>query len=171
LNLFTSFWVLPILFILHDFEEMIIMPLWKEKHFDLLSHMHHPYFGSVTNGQAFSIGVLEELLILIAISIICGINNNHALYTSCLITFAIHFLKHFTMCISAKSYVPGIISSIMETPFVVWLIIHRLMLNQIPILNIFYNLIPVFIFMYINLKIMHKIMPKIQNRLLSYARP
>lgn len=150
---------------------MIIMPLWKEKHFDLLSHMHHPYFGDVTNGQAFSVGVLEEMLILIVISIICSVNNNYALYVGCLITFVVHFFKHLTMCISAKKYVPGVVSSIIETPFVVWLIIHNWTLNQISLLAILSNLVPVFIFMYINLKIMHKLMPIIQNKLLLYAKP
>ena len=32
MSILFNVWMLPILFILHDFEEMIVMPLWKIRH-------------------------------------------------------------------------------------------------------------------------------------------
>ncbi|EGF47449.1 hypothetical protein AAULR_24696 [Lacticaseibacillus rhamnosus MTCC 5462] len=34
-----DYWMLPILFILHDFEEMIMMPIWKRRHNQRLRQM------------------------------------------------------------------------------------------------------------------------------------
>ncbi|WP_369670995.1 HXXEE domain-containing protein, partial [Enterococcus faecium] len=34
-----DYWMLPILFILHDFEEMIMMPIWKRQHNQRLRKM------------------------------------------------------------------------------------------------------------------------------------
>lgn len=50
-------WMLPILFILHDFEEMIFMPLWKKRYRQKLVTFKKPFFGSVTQGSAFAVGV------------------------------------------------------------------------------------------------------------------
>ena len=170
MHIFLSFWILPIIFILHDFEEMIFMPPWKVKHHEVISNMKRPFFGNVTNGQAFSVGVLEEVLILIMISIICEISANYILYESFLITYIIHFIKHFSMCISMKGYVPGVVSALLEFPFVTWLIFSYWSLSQTFVLNILYTLIPVFLLMYINLKIMHKLMPLLQKKLLLYVK-
>ena len=32
MSILFNVWMLPILFILHDFEEIIFMPLWKTRH-------------------------------------------------------------------------------------------------------------------------------------------
>ena len=45
-------WMLPILFILHDFEEMIFMPLWKKRYRQKLVTFKKSFFGSVTQGSA-----------------------------------------------------------------------------------------------------------------------
>ena len=68
MSILFNVWMLPILFILHDFEEMIVMPLWKIRHHQKLATFKIPFFGSVTQGSAFAVGVLEEFIILLFIS-------------------------------------------------------------------------------------------------------
>ena len=53
MGILFNIWMLPILFILHDFEEMIFMPLWKKRHHRKLLTFKKPFFGSVTQGSAF----------------------------------------------------------------------------------------------------------------------
>ena len=48
MSILFNVWMLPILFILHDFEEMIFMPLWKKRHRHKLVTFKKPFFGSVT---------------------------------------------------------------------------------------------------------------------------
>ena len=70
-------WMLPILFILHDFEEMIFMPLWKKRYRQKLVTFKKSFFGSVTQGSAFAVGVLEEFVILLFISGLCQMPSSH----------------------------------------------------------------------------------------------
>ena len=52
MSILFNVWMLPILFILHDFEEIIFMPLWKTRHHQKLETFKKPFFGSVTQGSA-----------------------------------------------------------------------------------------------------------------------
>nr|WP_238157775.1 hypothetical protein [Lacticaseibacillus chiayiensis] len=47
-----------------------MVPIWKQRHSQRIRQMKRPFFGAVTSGQAFSVGVLEELLILIVVSLL-----------------------------------------------------------------------------------------------------
>ena len=62
MSILFNVWMLPILFILHDFEEIIFMPLWKTRHHQKLETFKKPFFGSVTQGSAFAVGVFEEFM-------------------------------------------------------------------------------------------------------------
>ena len=83
MSILFNVWMLPILFILHDFEEMIFMPLWKTRHHQKLETFKKPFFGSVTQGSAFAVGVLEEFIILMFISGFCQITHNTLLFIFC----------------------------------------------------------------------------------------
>ncbi|WP_057745209.1 HXXEE domain-containing protein [Liquorilactobacillus capillatus] len=170
MEIFLNFWILPILFILHDFEEIICVPLWKRRHQQLLANMEKPFFGRVTNGQAFSVGVLEEMLILIVVSIICSLSHNYTLYLAFIIVYTFHFVMHYKMCFSIKSYVPGVVSATIQLPFMIWLITSYWTLSQASILNLIIYLVPAFFIVFINLLIMHKLMPVIQKKFLAYAK-
>ena len=43
MSILFNVWMLPILFILHDFEEMIFMPLWKKRHYQKLLSFKKPF--------------------------------------------------------------------------------------------------------------------------------
>ncbi|MCB4971685.1 HXXEE domain-containing protein [Streptococcus mutans] len=163
MNLLSNYFMLPILFILHDFEEMIFVPLWKNSKKVQSLNKTAKFFGRVNNGPAFSIGVLEEFVILLIISAICQATHNTELYLGFCIAYAYHFLIHFRMCIQYKGYVPGIYTVILQIPIMVIIILHYW---KVDISFIFY-LIPIMLLSYINLYIMHKIMPSLQHWLLN----
>ena len=87
MGIFFDVWILPILFILHDFEEMIFMPLWKKRYRQKLVAFKKPFFGSVTQGSAFAVGVLEEFIILLFISGLCQMTHNTVLYLAFVIAY------------------------------------------------------------------------------------
>ena len=41
MSILFNVWMLPILFILHDFEEIIFMPLWKTRHHQKLETLRN----------------------------------------------------------------------------------------------------------------------------------
>ena len=169
MSILFNVWMLPILFILHDFEEMIFMPLWKKRHYQKLLTFKKPFFGSVTQGSAFAVGVLEEFIILVFISGFCQITNNTLLYLSFVIAYTAHFIIHYIMCLQFRGYVPGVVTVTLELPMVLMIISHYWS-SDVPLLSVFVYLLLAMIIAFTNLKIMHLIMPKIQTHLEKYAK-
>ena len=169
MSILFNVWMLPILFILHDFEEMIFMPLWKTRHHQKLETFKKPFFGSVTQGSAFAVGVLEEFIILMFISGFCQITHNTSLYLSFVIAYTAHFIIHYIMCLQFRGYVPGVVTVTLELPMVLMIISHYWS-SDVPLLSVFVYLLLAMIIAFTNLKIMHLIMPKIQTHLEKYAK-
>ena len=169
MSILFNVWMLPILFILHDFEEMIFMPLWKKRHYQKLLTFKKPFFGSVTQGSAFAVGVLEEFIILVFISGFCQITDNSLLYLSFVIAYTAHFIIHYIMCLQFRGYVPGVVTVTLELPMVLMIISHYWS-SDVPLLSVFVYLLLAMIIAFTNLKIMHLIMPKIQTHLEKYAK-
>ena len=169
MSILFNVWMLPILFILHDFEEMIVMPLWKTRHHRKLATLKKPYFGSVTQGSAFAVGVLEEFIILLFISGFCQLTHNSLLYLSFVVAYTSHFIIHYIMCLQFRGYVPGVVTVTLELPIVLLIIFHYWPSDSSLLSAISYILVAISI-AYINLIIMHLIMPKIQTHLEKYAK-
>ena len=169
MSILFNVWMLPILFILHDFEEMIIMPLWKIRHHQKLATFRKPFFGSVTKSSAFAVGVLEEFVILLFISGFCQLTHNNLLYLSFVIAYTAHFIIHYIMCLQFRGYVPGVVTVTIELPMVLMIISHY-WLYDVSLLSVVVYLLLAMIIAFTNLKIMHLIMPKIQTHLEKYAK-
>ena len=169
MSILFNVWMLPILFILHDFEEMIIMPLWKIRHHQKLATFRKPFFGSVTKSSAFAVGVLEEFVILLFISGFCQLTHNNLLYLSFVIAYTAHFIIHYIMCLQFRGYVPGVVTVTLELPIVLMIISHYWS-SDVPLLSVFIYLLLAMVIAFTNLKIMHLIMPKIQTHLEKYAK-
>ena len=169
MSILFNVWMLPILFILHDFEEIIFMPLWKTRHHQKLETFKKPFFGSVTQGSAFAVGVLEEFIILVFISGFCQITHNSLLYLSFVIAYTAHFIIHYIMCLQFRGYVPGVVTVTIELPMVLMIISHYWP-SEISLLSVTAYLFIAMALTYTNLKVMHQIMPKIQISLEKYMK-
>ena len=165
MSILFNVWMLPILFILHDFEEMIVMPLWKIRHHQKLATFKKQFFGSVTQGSAFAVGVLEEFIILVFISGFCQLTHNSLLYLS----FVVAYTSHYIMCLQFRGYVPGVVTVTLELPMVLMIIIHYWP-SDVSLLSVVVYLLLAMVIAFSNLKIMHLIMPKIQTHLEKYAK-
>ena len=169
MSILFNVWMLPLLFILHDFEEMIVMPLWKIRHHQKLATFKIPFFGSVTQWSAFAVGVLEEFIILLFISGFCQLTHNSLLYLSFVVAYTSHFIIHYIMCLQFRGYVPGVVTVTLELPIVLIIIAHYWP-SDVSLLSVVVYLLLAMVIAFSNLKIMHLIMPKIQTHLEKYAK-
>lgn len=169
MSILFNVWMLPILFILHDFEEIIFMPLWKTRYHQKLETFKKPFFGSVTQGSAFAVGVFEEFIILVFISGFCQITHNSLLYFSFVIAYTAHFIIHYIMCLQFRGYVPGVVTVTLELPIVLMIIFHYWP-SEMSLLSVIVYLFIAMALAYTNLKVMHQIMPKIQISLEKYMK-
>ncbi|GBD66867.1 hypothetical protein TEHN7128_1513 [Tetragenococcus halophilus subsp. halophilus] len=159
--MFANVLWLPILFIIHDFEEIIFAPRWVKEHRDILSTKKRPLFGAVTNSSVFSVGVLEELIILLVISAKSLSNPNNVIYFSVLVGYTVHLFAHLLFCFQYKTYVPGVVTSVIQLPFFVLWIVSAYNTMSASIVTILFTCIVVFVLLIVNVLFLHYLMGKI----------
>ena len=103
-TLFIIIWLFPILFMIHDFEEIVMVYAWQQKNKQYIQSRKDKYipFKFKASTSAFSIAVAEEFVIISIVTIISCLLNNYVIWFGLFIAFIIHFFLHIFMCISFK---------------------------------------------------------------------
>jgi hypothetical protein len=109
----TIIWLLPIVFMIHDFEEIIFFKSWINKNKDALTEkfpkmsklFHH--FDNLST-PAFALAVAEEFVLLSLITLISVFFDNYVLWLAAFMAFFIHLLMHLGQGIILKRYIPAI---------------------------------------------------------------
>jgi len=152
-------WLLPILFILHDMEEIIFVQSWKER-----EKGFHKYclkriipFGTTTTTSDCAIGVYEELLMLTIVSLGCLIFNRYGLWFGIMVANLIHLIvMHIVGTILMyRRYVPGLITAFLTVGPCIYVLVlaERLLGYRIEEIVIYVLLGSAIAF--INLKVLH----------------
>ena len=112
-NFSTIVWLLPVVFMIHDFEEIIFFKSWIHKNKDYLTAKfpriakHIPFFDNFsTSAFAFAAALLFILLILITLSAV--FLEIYTLWLAAFMAFFVHLFMHLGQWIILKRYVPAI---------------------------------------------------------------
>ena len=118
---------LPIVFILHDTEEVIVQHRWMLAHRESLASRFpklSPVIGHLSQlgTKAFAIAATEELIVIavatcyVLVGGICATQIWSALF----LAFSLHLLVHFAQAILLQGYVPGVATSLLLLPYSVY---------------------------------------------------
>jgi len=143
------FWLFPIVFMIHEMEEIIGFRLWFEKNFDLVkkySTLEKLY--SNFSSEGFAIAVLEEYIICIVVT---GIS----------IFWEIHIIQSLVI----RRYIPALISSIALLPISIFLISKSIHYFGYHFTDIVMISILSVILMVLNLILVHWIMRIVTQRI------
>ncbi len=167
-------WLFPILFIFHDFEEIIFMKSWvrKNRHylserFPKLSKRLLSHFDNITT-SSFALGVAEEFILITVITVVSYMTNWYMLWVGAFIAFTLHLVIHCFQTLVVKIYVPAVITSVICLPACIYIINHMLKLYQLETV-VLYSILA-FVIMVINLVILHKWMDIFSKWLLKYEQ-
>lgn len=112
-------WLFPVIFIIHDFEEIIMAEVWGKryrKEINAVWPKRQPFgLNDIRFYQtpAFSIGVEVEFLLFSLISLLSVIFRSYFFWYSAFLGITLHFaFVHVLICIPFKHYVPGVITSV-----------------------------------------------------------
>jgi len=112
-NYSTIVWLLIVVFMIHDFEEIIFFKSWLNKNKDYLAKKYPkiskylPFFDNFsTSAFALAVAVLFILLSLITLGSV--IFNNYVLWLAAFMVFFVHLFMHLGQWIILKRYVPAI---------------------------------------------------------------
>ncbi len=103
-------WLLPIVFMVHDFEEIIFMRSWFEKN-DGYLHRRFPAIARRIGGlstEGFTVAVAEEFVLLSAITVAAVVWDWYLLWLAAFGGFALHLLVHIAQWAVLRRYIPGI---------------------------------------------------------------
>ena len=111
-------YLLPILFMLHEFEEMVMLPAWIEKNEKELSRRFPALRSKLSflQSPAFGIAVCEEFVIISACTMATIITGNMLFWYICLLAFSLHFVAHIIQFFIIRKYIPAIVSTVLCCP-------------------------------------------------------
>lgn len=125
MNMITIAWLFPILFMLHDFEEIILVKAWR-KHFQkerTLSPMKKKPFDHFKGTASFSIGVEIIFLTLSLITLFSVLTDSYFIWFSMFLAIIIHFAAaHIRQAVQFGHYTPGSATSVLFLPVGIWLL-------------------------------------------------
>ena len=109
----TIVWLLPIVFMVHDFEEILFFKSWINKNRDYLSEKF-PNLSkrflrlSSLSTSAFALAVAEEFALLSLITVGSVIFESYVLWLAAFMGFFVHLLLHLGQWIILRRYIPAI---------------------------------------------------------------
>ena len=150
----------PIIFMLHEFEEIIGFKRWFSKDGSWLEKEFPQLARQITHLKrlsipAFTIAVLEEFIIISTLSILTLFSQVYYFWVAAFTVFASHILLHIIQWMIIRKYIPVIITSLLSIPYVAWgvnMIFTKFSLSEITICFIIGFPIAVF-----NLYFIHKL--------------
>ncbi|AWI03577.1 HXXEE domain-containing protein [Clostridium drakei] len=107
-------WLFPLIFMVHDFEEIIFQEWWfnKERLSLLKKYPKVVKEYEQISTAGFALAVSEEFIVLLIISLTAIVFRWYYLWLGTLVTFLIHLIIHIVQWAIYKKYIPAIITVI-----------------------------------------------------------
>lgn len=153
-------WLFPLVFMFHDFEEIIFIQWWERKN-KLVLIKKYPWIFKVVSidlcTAAFSLAVSEEFIILVLITLTSIIFKWYYLWFGAFITFFVHLIMHLIQWIAFKKYIPAIATAIPSMIYSAYTIYYIYNICKFNLLQLIMWSILSIIFFLINLIFVHKL--------------
>jgi hypothetical protein len=165
----------PIVFMIHDFEEIIMMQSWMSKNKEYIS-LKFPKIGNrmVKNfgnqsTASFALAVAEEFII-ISIAVVLALQFKwYWLWIALFIAFFIHLFMHIIQWIVARKYIPAIFTSFLALFYCIYAFRQLMIEYPLSILELICLGVIGAILMIVNLFIIHKVSAKFEKWLKKYS--
>ncbi len=130
--------LLPIIFMIHDFEEIIMFKPWLTNNRDELKQRfpkfehflaRRNYFNLSTSG--FAVAVLHEFILISLITILSLRYDTYYWWFGAFSVYTLHLLVHIIQWLIYRKYIPVIITSVLTLPYCIYTFI--IFINEISI--------------------------------------
>jgi hypothetical protein len=122
----TIMWLLPIVFMIHDFEEIIMFRAWLTTDGDKVRQRFphrgvqflRPLEGLSTAAMALAVAFI--FLVLSVVTLLAVELNLYDFWTGLMLGFFIHLIAHIGQYFLMKRYVPCVITSVLGSLYCLW---------------------------------------------------
>lgn len=114
----TLMWLLPVVFMFHDFEEIIMFKPWLTANLPKLEKRLPKWASRAVADQSkmstsgFALAVAEEFIVLSALTLLAVELELYAFWAGMMLGFFIHLLVHVGQFAAYRGYVPVILTSL-----------------------------------------------------------
>ena len=120
----TLMWLLPVVFMLHDFEEIVMMPPWLTRHGDEVVARYPFAKGMMTrvrglSGSGYAFAVAVVFVLVAGATLISVLAGWPGLWAAAVVVLGLHFVAHIAQFLVWRGYVPVIVTSV---PGLIWCI-------------------------------------------------
>ncbi len=119
--------LLPMVFMIHDFEEIIMFKPWLQKNREELKKRFpafeqflttKQYFNLSTSG--FTVAILHEFVLIALVTVLSLWYNNYYWWFGAFSVYTLHLFVHIIQWIIYKKYVPFIITTFLTLPYCIY---------------------------------------------------
>lgn len=151
----TFLWLLPILFMIHEFEEIIFINSWKKKQSKPLK-VYHDFLST----ESFTVAVFLEYMVISIVTLHAVSSHFYYVWVGLCFAVTFHYFGHIIIGIVYRSNVPGLITAILLLIPSSHMLYEIIITNHLkPRLVIFWS-IGSTLLLALNLKLLHKLMPR-----------
>lgn len=156
----------PLVFMIHEFEEIICLKPWVTKNGLWLTDKYPKFAKQITYlGQlsvpAFSIAVLEEFILVSITTVLALTLQWYSVWIAVFTAFTFHIILHIVQWMVIRKYIPAIITSLLSLPYLIWglsRVLNEFSLSMIMICFVIGTLVAI-----LNLYFAHKFASQYDN--------
>ncbi|MCG0586111.1 HXXEE domain-containing protein [Lactiplantibacillus plantarum] len=160
---FSSYWILPLIFMFHDFEELVFVPYWLKDHNPKIHG--HVLFGGVNRSDILAAGIWEEFCMYLLLATVAYIMDSPLLVATATLPYLFHLIMHLVFVFNKRTYVPGAITATIELPIIIVYLYGLTTLTKASLWEWIIVVIIMFVSFISNLKFIHWIMAKTMHKL------
>lgn len=164
-------WLLPVVFMIHDFEEIIFFKPWitknspyLKKRFPFLAKRLLPRMEALSV-PAFAVAVFEEFVLLSIITFSALCFDYYNIWLAVFMAFFIHLFIHTIQWIVLKRYIPAIVTAILTLPYCIYGFMIVLRSHLFTASDIILLSLAGVLFMVLNLLLAHTLAEKFDKKI------
>ena len=172
MNIIIIAWLFPIIFMIHDFEEIIFVKVWRKRYQQERknSKMKNKPFDHFKSTASFSIGVEIIFATLSVITLLSVLFNCYYIWYGLYFAIICHFIfAHFRLSIEFKHYTPGFTTSVIFLPISIYLLYKATILLDYNLTEIALSCLVGIILSFIIFYTLTSIESKLEKQLLYYS--
>lgn len=152
-------WLFPVVFMLHEFEEIILIEPWQKKfQWKRETFKGRWPFPDFISTESFSCAVAEEFILVSAVTLIGCLTNNYLLWFGAYFACILHFVLHLTIGLYFRNYVPGVVSAVLLFPIGAYNLYKGVTLMQVSKTELVIYAVIGTVLLLLNLMMLHKLM-------------
>jgi hypothetical protein len=130
-------WLFLAAFMIHDFEEIIVVESWMKKHYSRISRLVPDAIGSwlmkmsTVKSSQFAVAVFLEFIVFIPVTYYAVEHQRYLFFVGFNFLLLIHVFTHLAQSIYLKCYTPGVVTGLLITlPYSIYLF-YRMIIEEL----------------------------------------